>query len=151
MARYSLGVQKATITAAGAIFDVATTTTDRAHIVELGIFTSVASGTTPVLTLGLFRSTAVGTRTTPTTVLAEDFADPAGTATAATAWSVAPTLAATPLRRFVTNAVGGGVVWTWPTQGGLTLPVSASVVVNAITVAGTTPSFTLDCYVVLDE
>lgn len=151
MARYSLGVQKAAVTAAGALLDIATTTTDRGHIVELGVFTSAAGGTTPVATLGLFRSTAVGTRTTPTTVLAEEVADPAGTITVATAFSVAPTLAANPMRRFVTNAVAQGVIWTWPEKGGLSIPVSGSVVLNAIAVSGTTPSFTFDCYVVVDE
>lgn len=151
MARYALGVQKTGITAAGAVFDIATATTDRAHILELGIFASAASGTTPVLTLGLFRSTAVGTRTTPTTVLPGDPAEPAGTTTVATAFSVAPTLAASPMRRFVMNAVGAGIVWTWPDHGGLIVPVSSSMVLAAITIAGTTPNFTLDAYVVIDE
>lgn len=151
MARYSLGIQKAAVTAAGALFDIATTTTDRGHVIELGVFTSVASGTTPVATLGLFRSTTVGTRTTPTTVQAEEMADPVGTLTVATAFSVAPALAAAPLRRFVTNAVAQGVIWTWPEKGGLSIPVSGSVVLSAISIAGTTPSFTFDCYVVVDE
>ena len=151
MARYSLSFTKASITAAGAIVDIATASTDRAHIVEFGWTVTTAGGTTPVLTVGLSRTTAIGTRTTPTTVLAEDFADPAGTTTSATAWSVAPTLAATPLRRLSVNAVGAGIVWTWPTSGGLLVPVSGSIALHAITVAGTTPTFTLDGYFVVDE
>ena len=151
MARYALGLQKATITVAGAVFDVATAATDRARILEIGIFASAATGTTPVLTLGLFRSTAVGTRTTPTSLLPEDAADGTATTTSATAWSVAPTLAATPLRRFAMSTLGSGIIWTWPTAGGLSIPVSGSLVVNAITVAGTTPSFTVDGYVIVDE
>lgn len=150
MARYSLGFQKATLTAAGPIADIAASSTDRLRLLELGVFVSVASGTSPVLTMGLFRSTALGTRTTPTTVLAEDNADAAGTATVATAFSVAPTNATSPLRRFVVNGVGQGVVWTWP-QNGLMVANSLSLVLQAITVAGTSPSFTLDGYFVIDE
>lgn len=148
MARYSLGFQKSGITVAGAVVDLHASASDRPRVVELGLFISVASGTTPVLTLGLFRSTAIGTRTTPVVVQAEEVADLAGTADVATAWSVAPTLAANPMRRFVANAVGAGVIWTFP---GLTIGASGSLVLNAITVAGTTPSFTVDGYVVVDE
>lgn len=151
MARYSLGFTKGSITAAGAIVDLGTASTDRAHIVEIGWTVTVASGTTPSMVVGLSRSTAVGTRTSPVTVLAEEFADPTGTATSATAWSVAPTLASTPMRRLTVNAVGAGIVWTWPAAGGLTVPISASVVLHAVSVSGTTPSFTLDGYIVVDE
>lgn len=151
MARYSIGFTKASITAAGAIIDLATASTDRAKILELGWTVSAMSGTSPVLTVGVSRTTAVGTRTSPTTVLAEDAGDPAGTGTLASAWSVAPTIAATPLRRLAVNAVGAGIVWTWPVAGGLLIPVSASIVLHAIAVAGTTPNFTIDGYVVIDE
>lgn len=150
MARYSLGFQKAALTAAGSIVDLAASATDRPRLLELGVFVSTASGTTPVLTMGLFRSTALGTRTSPVTVLAEDNADAAGTATVATAWSVAPTNAANPLRRFVVNTVGQGIVWTWPANG-LMVANSLSLVLQAITVAGTSPSFTLDGYFLIDE
>lgn len=150
MARYSLGFQKAALTAAGPISDLAASATDRPRLLELGLFCSAMSGTNPVLTVGLFRSTALGTRTSPTTVLAEDNGDAAGTATVATAFSVAPTNAAAPLRRFVLNGVGQGVIWTWPANG-LLIANSLSLVLQAISVAGTTPSFTLDGYVVIDE
>lgn len=150
MARYSLGFQKPGLTAAGPIADLAASATDRPRLLELGIFVSAMTGTSPVLTMGLFRSTALGTRTSPVTVLAEDNADAAGTATVATAFSVAPTNAAAPLRRFVVNGIGQGIVWTWP-QNGLLIANSLSLVLQAITVAGTTPNFTLDGYVVLDE
>lgn len=150
MARYSLGWQKSALTAAGPIADLAASATDRYRLLEMGVFVSAMTGTTPVLTMGLFRSTALGTRTTPTTVLAEDNADAAGTATVATAFSVNPTNVATPHRRFVVNAVGAGVIWTWP-QNGLMVATSLSMVLQAITVAGTSPSFTLDGYFLIDE
>lgn len=150
MARYSLGFQKSALTAAGPIADIAASSTDRLRLLELGLFVSAMTGTNPVLTLGLFRSTALGTRTSPVTVLAEDNADAAGTATVASAFSVAPTNATNPLRRFVVNGIGQGIVWTWP-QNGLMVANSLSLVLQAITVAGTTPSFTLDGYVVIDE
>jgi hypothetical protein len=150
VARYSLGFQRAALTAAGPIADLAASSTDRARLLELGIFVSAMSGTSPVLTMGLFRSTALGTRTSPVTVLAEDNADAAGTATVASAFSVNPTNATNPLRRFVMSSIGGGVVWTWPANG-LMIANSLSLVLQAITVAGTTPSFTLDGYFVLDE
>ena len=151
MARYSIGFQKTGISAAGAIVDIAAAASDRVRVLEFGWAVSAVSGTTPVLTVGLSRSTAIGTRTSPTTVLAEEVADAAGTATIATAWSAAPTLATTPLRRLPVNAVGGGIVWTWPDRGGLSLPLSGSLVLSALAVAGTTPSFTLDGYIVVDE
>lgn len=151
MARYSIGFTKASITAAGAIVDLATASTDRAKILEIGWTVSAMTGTTPTLDVGLYRSTAVGTRTSPVNTLAEDFADPTSTTTSATAWSVAPTLATNPLRRLAVNAIGAGVVWTWPTAGGLNVPVSGSVLLSAISVGGTTPSFTLSGYILVDE
>lgn len=150
MARYSLGVQKASITAAGPMVDLMASSTDRYRLLELGVTVSAMTGTSPVLTMGLYRTTAVGTRTSPVTVLAEDNADAAGTATVATAWSANPTNAANPLRRFSLNAVGAGIVWSWP-QNGLMVANSLSLVLQAITVAGTTPSFTLEVYYVIDE
>lgn len=151
MARYSLGFTKSGIAAAGAIVDIATAASDRARILELGFFVTAATGTTPVMVVGLSRTTLVGTRTSPVTVLAEEVADAAGTVTMATAWTVAPTLAANPFKRLTVNAVGAGVIWTWPSAGGLSLPVSGSVALHAISVTGTTPSFTIDGYAVVDE
>lgn len=149
MARYSLAFTKASITAAGAIVDLGTASTDRAKILEVGWTVAAMTGTTPAMSVGLSRSTAVGTRTSPTTVLAEEPGDPAGTGTLATAWSVAPTLAASPLRRLAVNAVGSGIVWTW--AAGLVVPVSSSIVLHAISVSGTTPSFQVDGWVTIDE
>lgn len=150
MARYSIGFTKASISAAGAIVDLGTAATDRAKIIEIGWTISAMTGTTPVMSVGLSRSTAIGTRTSPTTLLAEDAGDPAGTTTSATAWSVAPTLATTPLRRLAVNAVGAGIVWSWPV-GALVVPVSASIVLHAVSVTGTTPVFAVDGYIVVDE
>ena len=150
MARYEVGFTRASITATGAIVDLATASTDRAKLLEVGFFVSAVSGTTPVLTVGLTRTTAVGTRTSPTSLLATDGADPVATTTSATAWSVAPTLASTPLRRFVVNSVGAGVIWTW-VPGSFVIPVSASIVLNAVAITGTTPNFTLDGYIAVDE
>lgn len=150
MASYSIGFTKASVTAAGAIVDLATASTDRAKVTELGIFVTAMTGTAPTCTVGFSRSTAVGTRTTPTTLLAEDSADPVGTTTMATAWSAAPTIAATPMRRLTFNAIGQGIVWTWAV-GKLVVPVSASVLLHAIAVAGTSPNFTFDGYIVVDE
>jgi hypothetical protein len=151
VARYSIAFSKAAVTAAGAIVDLATAATDRARVLELGWTVAALTGTAPSASIGLSRSTAVGTRTTPTSLLAEDAGDPAGTTTSATAFSVAPTLAAAPLRRLSVNAVGAGIVWTWPDRGGLIVPVSSSLVLHAVTVGGTTPSFTIDGYIVVDE
>lgn len=150
MARYSIGFTKTGIAAAGAIIDLATASTDRAKILEMGWTVSAMTGTSPVLNVGVSRTTAVGTRTTPTTLLAEDFSDPAGTATLASAWSVAPTIAATPLRRLAVNAIGAGIVWTWP-MGAFLVPVSSSVVLHAIAISGASANFSIDGYVVIDE
>jgi hypothetical protein len=150
MARYSIAFTKASISAAGAIADLATASTDRARVLEVGWTVSAMAGTTPTLSVGLYRTTAVGTRTSPTTLLAEDPGDPTATTTNATAWSVAPTLAATPLRRLAVNAIGSGIVWTWPNPG-LLVAVSSSLVLSAIAVGGTTPSFTVDGWFTVDE
>ena len=150
MARYSLGWQKTSITATGPIADIGGSTTDRWRLLECGLFVSAMSGTTPVLTVGLSRSTALGTRTTPTTVLAEDNADTTGTNSVATAWSVNSTLAANPFRRFVLNAIGAGVIWTWPGNGFMGA-TSLTAVLSALAIAGSTPNFTLDGYFVIDE
>lgn len=128
MARASLSISIAAITGAANVFDMGGAT-GRIEVVEIGIFANTAV----TADLALFRTTAVGTRTTPTSFLPEDPAHTlASGASMATAWSVAPTVAATALRRVQIPAnVGSGVIWTWPDDAlyianGLTLIVTQS-------------------------
>jgi hypothetical protein len=145
VASYTLGVVTPAPAANGFFFDLAAAATDRLNIREIGVSLNAATAST----LALFRSTAIGTRTTPTTGLAEDPADPAGTGTIATAWSVNPTMAAAALRRLALPATAGaGIVWTWPYGKGLVVPVSASIVLQNV---GAAAASALSVYVTWDE
>lgn len=130
--RYSIAVTGAAAAASAAIADLAAAASDQVSILEIHVFTTAATA----CDFALSRTTAIGTRTTPTTVVAEDSTKPAGTATSAVAWSVAPTISATNMRSaFLPANAGAAVMWTWaPNQ--LIVPVSGSVVlVNRAAVA----------------
>lgn len=124
MARYALALAPTAVGAGLAAFDIATAATDRVSVLEIGVFVQTAVA----LDVSIARTTAVGTRTTPTTMAAEG-PDPAGTASMATAWSVAPTISATDLRRaMLPGNIGAGIIWTWA-PGQFYIPVSSSIVV----------------------
>jgi len=124
MALYSIGVRTAAAATGAAFADLKSTATDRLFVREIHVY--VASAV--VLTVGLTRPNALGTQTTPVLGQAEDPADPAATGLTAVAWSVAPTVIATPiyLRRFDAPAtIGNGIIWTFGGRG-LVVPVSSS-------------------------
>lgn len=142
MAVYSLGVRTSNVTIANACLEIRTAATDRARIMEMGIFMAAATAST----FGIGRPQAIGiTPTSPVTVLSEEFADPAGTVTTALAWGTGPTVPTAFLRRVTLPAtIGAGVVLTFPR--GLIIPISSSIVVWNITGTGVS-----DIYVVIDE
>ncbi len=125
MAIYSLSQRTSATAAAAASWEVRTTTTKRAQILEIGIsqVTAVAG------TYGIGRPQAIGvTPTTPQTVLQEDPGEPAGTVTAAVAWGTGPTVPLNFFRRVTCPAtIGAGVIWTFPR--GLFIAVSSSIIV----------------------
>lgn len=131
MAVYEYSTAVSALGAANPYVDMLATTSD-AVVREIQVFntTAVASSIT------LFRTTAIGTRTTPTVPTAAQCAL-SGTgnnplAGFATAWSVNPTNATNPMRKFQTAAsIGAGVVWTWyGPNGGLRVPAGASIVLH---------------------
>ncbi len=144
MALFSLNARTTATVAGAAIVDLATTATDRIRVREIG-FSSTAATAAQV---GLIRSSAIGTRTSPVTGLAGDFSEPAGTGTVATAWSVAPTLVATYLRRFnLPAAIGAGLIWSFGPND-LLIPVSGSLVLANFGVAANP---IMDVYLVWEE
>lgn len=143
MARYTAGV-RTTATAIGPMFDIRTAATDRIFVLEIGIFSTAATA----ITAGVIRPLTTGTTSTTTAGQAEDPANPAGTGLIGTAWSVTPTIAATPiyLRRFVTPAaIGNGIIWTFGGVG-LVVPASSSLLVWNIAIGPV-----CDIYVAWDE
>lgn len=144
MARYTVGITAAAAAAGAPYMDIRTTATDRAFLLELGIFVSTAVASS----VGLVRSTAVGTASTTSALRPEDSGDPAGTALAGSVWSANPTLDTVYLRRanFAAN-IGAGVIWTFGGRG-LVIPVSSSLVIANF---GAAAGAALNIYAVIDE
>jgi hypothetical protein len=142
MATYSIARRTSNTTTAVPAHTLITASTDRAAILEAGIF--MAAATASWYTLG--RPAANGTTpTTPVTFLAEDPASPAATTTSALAWTTAPTAPTTDLRRWASPAtIGTGVVFTFPR--GLIIPISSNFVLHNANTNGV-----VDSYFVIDE
>lgn len=137
-ATYSAAVRSPSLTAAGVLADIRTTATDRVFLRELGVSVGVA-GAAP--TVGIVRPSTIGTASTTAAGQPDDVADPAATAVMGSAWSGAPTLAATPihLRRVTLPAsLGAGWVWTWPPGEELVVPISSSLIVYLIGLSAAT-------------
>lgn len=149
-ALYAVSDRSASVTVAGRLAELRTTSTDRLFVTEIGVSVGVA-GAAP--TIGLIRPNAIGvTPTSPKTVQALDPGDPAGTGTTATAWGTAPTLPATPvyLRRVALPAtVGAGWVWTFA-PGELVVPVSSSLLIDLIALSAAAAT-AIDFYIQLTE
>jgi len=143
MAIYSLARRSTVTTTGAANEEVRTAASDRAYILETGIFLAAATASV----YGIGRPAAIGiTPTSPVTVLAEDPALPAGTVTTALAWGTGPTVPVDFFRRISLPAtIGTGVIWAFPR--GLCIAVSNSIVFWNIT----TNSAAVDNHVVVDE
>ena len=142
MAIYSLATRTTNVTIANACLEIRTAATDRARLMEIGIFLAAATAST----FAIGRPAAIGiTPTSPVTVLPEEPGDPAGTVQTALAWATGPTAPVQFLRRISLPAtIGTGVIWTFPK--GLVIPVSSSLVVWNVTATGVA-----DIYIVVDE
>jgi hypothetical protein len=147
---YSIADRSASLTAAGRLAEIRTTSTDRAYVREIGVTVGVA-GASP--TIGIIRPLAIGvTPTSPKTVQGEDTANAAGTATSAVAWTTAPTIAGTPLylRRVTLPAtLGAGWVWTFAPEE-LVIPVSSSLLIDLAALSAAVAT-AIDFYVKLVE
>lgn len=114
MAKYELGVRTPAAAIGAPYASIIPAAGQRMRIVELGV--SVASAATSS-SVGLLRTLTVGTATTSQIAAAADPADSVAVGAVATAWSTAPTIAATPvyLRRFTSAAaIGPVMIWSWP-------------------------------------
>ena len=141
MAIYSISQRTTGTTSGDAAHDVRTTSTDRAAILEAGVFMAAATAST----YGVGRAGSAGTASTSNTVQAEDPASPTGTVVCATAWSAQPGDPSLYFRRWAGPAtIGTGVIWTFPR--GLLVAVSAVMVLQNLASNGV-----VDSYWVVDE
>lgn len=142
MAVYSIANRTSNVTIANPNLELRTAATDRLALMELGWYMAAATAST----IGLGRPQAIGiTPTSPQTVLAEDVADPVGTATTALAWGTAPTVPLNFFRRLQLPAtIGAGITLVFPR--GIIVPVSSSIITWNISASGVS-----DVHVVVDE
>ena len=145
MALYSIG-RAGTVTTSGSFtFDIATSSGQRPHCMELSVFLGAATAST----FGVNRTTAIGTRTSPVALQSEDPGDPTLTGITLTdsaiAWSVQPTAGTNDFRLIGLPAtIGTGIIWTFPR--GLVIAASGSIgIINRAT-----NSATNNCYGVCD-
>lgn len=151
MALYSATFSIAGVNATNQVlFNLKTTTTDRATIREVGMFIEVAPTNAPQYSL--MRMNADGTGgTTNATVALHDTADGANSALLGTAWvTLRPTVTGGAFRRsMVPLAIGNGVVFDF-TNRGLVVPVSAGLCGVILNASGATTG-THGGYVVWEE
>lgn len=128
MAVYSLGQRATGFTSGAALWELRTTTTDRARLHIVSLSASIATSG-PRLAIG--RPAAIGvTPTSPQTWLAQDPDDPAGTVQGALAWGTGPTA---PANFFRQHLMFNQYIlfWTFPVP--LVIGISSSIVVWNIT------------------
>jgi hypothetical protein len=150
-ALYQVATRSSSLTAAARLAEFRTAAGDRAYIREIGVSVGVA-GAAP--TIGLIRPNAIGvTPTSPLTAQAIDPASPAGTATIATAWGTAPTLAASPVyltRVSLPATLGAGWVWAWNPGEELVVPISSSLLIDLVALSAATAT-AVDVYIRYSE
>lgn len=146
MALYSVAIRTPAAAANAPYADLRTTASDKALIREVGFFLAAATQTS----LGLIRPLASGTASTTVLGQAGESSDPAATALLGSAWSAAPTVAATPIylrRTTLPASIGAGLIWTFGPRD-LVVPVSSSLLLwNFGAAAGSA----LDLYIVWEE
>lgn len=122
IAGYEVGNVTATNPSAGTAAVELRAPTRRLKVREAGLFSQVATA----VDFGLGRPAAQGvTPTTQSTVQAQDPAEVAGTGITAIAWTTGPTAPGTFLRKGqFNNVIGSGLIWTWPSDGELIVPIT---------------------------
>lgn len=146
--RYEAAIRIAAAPAANGVYaELRNSTTRRLQVEEIGVFLGAATATGA----GLVRATTQGTGGTATLGQAEDPNQPAATASlVAPAYTVAPAAGTAFLRRAIVGAaVGGGLIWTWPSSDRLIVPASGSIVLTNIAAAA--GSAVIDVYAVWIE
>jgi len=142
MAIFSIAQRTTSGTAATPSWEIRTTASCRAQILELGCSQNAATAGV----YGIGRPQAIGvTPTSPQTVLQEDPGEPNGNTTVCVAWGTAPTVPVNFFRRLSCPAtIGAGFLLTFPR--GLFVAVSNSIVYWIIATAPV-----CDVWVVLNE
>lgn len=113
MAVFSVSITTPAAAAGAAYLNIRAASTARARIREIGAFCNAATSSS----IGLIRTLTQGTPTTSVLGQVQDVADAASVTNIDSAWSSAPTIAATPiyLRKIVLPAsIGAGIIWTFP-------------------------------------
>lgn len=142
MAIYAIARRTTNVTSGAAAHTIYTTSTDRAAVLEAGVFMGAATAST----YSLGRPAAAGvTPTSPVLLLAEDPGNPAATTNSALAWGTSPTNPTNDLRRWAAPAtIGTGVIWTFPR--GIIIAISTNFVLQNLATNGV-----VDSYFVVDE
>jgi hypothetical protein len=152
MAIYQAAFSIAGVNAANAVlFNLLAASTDRATLREVGFFTEVAPTNPPQY--GLMRMNAAGTGAiTNATAEKADPADGAAATALQTAWATTrPTVTGGLLRSAsVLAAIGNGVIYTFPGNMGIVVPVSTGLCGVVSNAAGATVG-THRGYVVWEE
>jgi hypothetical protein len=113
MSIYSQGQNTTVSTTTAPSFDVKASATNSPRIMEFGVNLGAATAST----YGLGRPGNDGSvaQTSPLALLAENPNDPTGQTTTAVAWTTAPTVPTTFLRRcYLPATIGAGIIWTFP-------------------------------------
>lgn len=150
MARYSVTHNKAGINTANSLMWQLRPVTNRSYLLELGLSVAVAPTNGPEFILS--RSLTLGTSSATVVPQIEGSLGKAATLLLDTTWSVAPTTATIPMRRYaVPNAIGSGVVWTWYDKP-LEIDLGATFAIQIVNgnASGVTLG-NLDIYAVIDE
>lgn len=146
--RYEAAIRVAAAPAVNGVYaELRNTAARRLQVEEIGVFLGAATATGA----GLARATVQGTGGTATLGQAEDPNQAnAGASLVAPAYTVAAAPATAFLRRAIIGAaIGGGIIWTWPSSDRLIVPPSGSLVLTNI--AAAIGAAVIDAYVVWVE
>jgi hypothetical protein len=143
MARYELGILTSAASAGAAYANLAAGATYPLRLLEVGVWNT----TTTACDASIARATANGTASTSASGVDEQTGDAASTGVVASAWSVAPTLSTSYMRRGkLAAAIGSGYIWSW-VYPGIFIPVSTGLALINATGTGQICS----CYFIWDE
>lgn len=122
---YEAAILSAAAATAATYVELKGNATRRAKVRELGMFSTSATAANKTQ---LMRPGTVGTQTSTVAGFPQDPADAAGVTLLSATWSVAPLVGTTILRQWdFNNVIGSGVIFTWPSDGEVTIPAAAPV------------------------
>jgi hypothetical protein len=122
---YEAAITSAAAATAAPYVELKSNATRRAKVREVGMFSTSATAASKTQ---LMRPGTVGTQTTTVTGFPQDPADATGVTLLSATWSTAPLVGTTILRQWdFNNVIGSGVIFTWPSDGELVIPIVAPV------------------------